>query len=97
VVIFKGIRYEQVPIIEATDIQGRTVVAIGLRPTPPTPAGFVHRVTESDRLDLLAYRYYRNPEKFWLLADANAGLDPLDLVRRPGDAILVPPDRGTGG
>jgi len=96
-VIFKGSRYEKVPIIEVTDAQGRTVAAIGLRLTPPTPAGFVHRVTDSDRLDLLAYRYYRNPEKFWLLADANADLDPLDLIRRPGDAILIPPDRGTGG
>lgn len=95
--IFKGSRYEGGPIVEVTDARGRTVTAIGIRYTPVTPAGFIHTATDSDRLDLLAYQYYRNPEKFWLIADANDALDPLDLLEQPGRPILIPPDRGTKG
>ena len=95
--IFKGSRYEQVPIVEVTDARGRRVSALGIRFVPPAPAGFLHAVTAGDRLDLLAYRYYRNPEKFWLIADANDALDPEDLLREPGRRILIPPNRGTRG
>jgi nucleoid-associated protein YgaU len=94
-VIFKGSRYETTPIVEVTDATGKQVAAIGIRFTPLTPAGFVHTVTDSDRLDLLAYQYYRNPEKFWLIGDANDKIDPTDLIRKPGTPILIPPDRGS--
>lgn len=95
--IFKGSRYESTPIVDVIDASGRAVAAIGIRFTPPTTAGYVHTVTDSDRLDLLAYHYYRNPEKFWLIGDANSELDPHELVRRPGRALLIPPDRGSKG
>ncbi len=95
--IFKGSRYEKSVIVEVTDASGKQVAAIATRITPPTPAGFVHTVTDSDRLDLLAYHYYRNPEKFWLIGDANSDIDPLELIRRPGRPILIPPDRGSKG
>jgi hypothetical protein len=96
-VIFKGSRYETTPIVEVTDTRGNKVAAIGIRFRPPTPAGFVHTITDSDRLDLLAYHYYRNPEKFWLIGDANNEIDPLELIRRPGKPVLIPPDRGSKG
>ena len=35
---------------------------------------------------------YRNPEKFWLIADANDEMDPEDLLE-PGRQLLIPPDR----
>ena len=95
--IFKGSRYETTPIVEVTDASGKKVAAIGIRFTPPTAAGFVHTVTDSDRLDLLAYHYYRNPEKFWLIGDANDEIDPLELIRQPGKPLLIPPDRGSRG
>ena len=95
--IFKGSRYEKSAIVEVTDASGKKVAAIAIRITPPTPAGFVHTVTDSDRLDLLAYHYYRNPEKFWMIGDANSEIDPLELIRRPGYPILIPPDRGSKG
>jgi len=96
-VIIKGSRYEGTPIVEVTDAKGRQVAAIGIRITPRAPAGFVHTTTDNDRLDLLAYHYYRNPEKFWLVGDANEPLDPLELLRTPGRHVLIPPDRGTKG
>ena len=49
-------------------------------------------VAQGDRPDLLAYRYYRDPLKFWRIADANRVLTANELVARPGDRVLVPPD-----
>ena len=90
--IFKGSRYENVGVMTVTDARGRATMALKIRFVPPTPAGFRHTVLASDRLDLMAYHYYRNPEKFWLLADANEAVDPEDLLE-VGRSILVPPDR----
>lgn len=92
--IFKGSRYEGVGTYQATDADGRTVTALRTRAIPPTPAGYVHTVQAGDRLDLLAYQFYRNPEKFWRIADANPPLDPEELLD-PGRSVLVPPDRVT--
>jgi len=52
----------------------------------------LHVVAQGDRPDLLAYRYYRDPLKFWRIADANRVLTANELVAQPGDRILVPPD-----
>jgi hypothetical protein len=91
-VIFKGSRYEKVGAIQVTDASGRVVSALRLRIIPPTPAGFVHTMRDGERLDLLAAKYYGNPEKSWLIADANPEIDPDDLLE-PGRSILIPPDR----
>ena len=85
--IFKGSRYENVGVMTVTDARGRTTVALKIRFVPPTLA--------SDRLDLMAYHYYRNPEKFWLIGDANDELDAEELLRQPGRQVLIPPDRGS--
>ena len=54
-----------------------------------------HRVTESDRLDLLAWKYYTNfsdnpQELWWVLADANNIHNPFDLSDWVGKEILIP-------
>jgi len=90
--IFKGSRYERVGVYQVTDESGRTVSALKIRFKPATPAGYLHTFTADERLDLLAYTYYRNPEKFWLIADANDEVDPDDLIE-PGRQLLIPPDR----
>lgn len=90
--IFKGSRYANVGTMQATDANGRTVTALKIRFIPPTPAGFIHTFKADERLDLLAYSFYRQPDKFWLIADANTAMDPDDLLE-PGRQILVPPDR----
>jgi len=91
--IVKGSRYEKVGIYEAVDADGNAVKALKLRLIPETPAGYQHLFKSGDRLDLLAYTYYRNSEKFWLIADANPEMDPDDLVAEPGRQLLIPPDR----
>jgi nucleoid-associated protein YgaU len=91
-VIFKGSRYEKVGAYSLTTADGRAVSALRIRFIPDTPAGFLHIFTADERLDLLAATFYGNPEKFWLIADANPEMDPEDLLE-PGRQLRIPPDR----
>jgi nucleoid-associated protein YgaU len=90
--IFKGSRYEKVGVAEVIGPKGQPVAALLIRFIPPTPAGYLHAFTAGERLDLLAAAFYRNPEKFWLIADANTEMDPDDLLE-PGRHLRIPPDR----
>jgi hypothetical protein len=90
--IFKGSRYQGIKVYAARAANGQTVTALGIRLIPDTPAGFLHTFSGHQRLDLIAYQYYMNPEKFWLIADANTQMDPEDLLV-PGRQLLIPPDR----
>lgn len=90
--IFKGSRYANVATYQATDANGEVVTALKTRFIPSTPAGYFHTYTADKRLDLIAFRFYRNPEKFWLIADANAEMDPEDLLE-PGRQLAIPPNR----
>jgi len=90
--IFKGSRYQNTPVLSIVAPDGKTVQALSARYVPNTPAGYVHTFGGSERLDLLAYQFYTNPEKFWLIADANTAMDPEDL-QTPGTQLLIPPDR----
>lgn len=90
--IFKGSRYERMGTYQAVDADGQTVRALAIRFIAPAPAGYFHTLIEGERLDILAYNFYRNPEKFWLIADANSEMDPSDLLE-PGYQVRIPPDR----
>ena len=90
--IFKGSRYEKVPVLQRTGPDGQTVSYLAIRFIPSAPAGYRHTFRAHERLDILAYNFYRNPEKFWLIADANDAMDPEDLLV-PGEQLLIPPDR----
>jgi nucleoid-associated protein YgaU len=90
--IFQGSRYQNTGTYQVTDALGRTTASLKIRFIPPTPAGYYHTFTADQRLDLISYAFYRNPEKFWLIADANSEMDPEDLLE-PGRQLLIPPDR----
>jgi hypothetical protein len=81
----KSSRYRNLPESSPVDAQGERLRGKGLRLTPPTPARFLHTVHESDRLDLLAFKYYGDPSRWWQISDANSEFDfPADLLdRRP--------------
>ena len=64
-------RYRTLPDIVTTDAEGRTLVSKTLRPLPEAPGTFRHTVADADRLDHLAYKYYRQPSRWWRLSDAN--------------------------
>jgi nucleoid-associated protein YgaU len=90
--IFKGSRYEGVGVYQVAGPKGQAISVLKIRFIPPTPAGFFHTFAADERLDLLAFKFYRNPEKFWRIADANTEMDPEDLLD-PGRPLRIPPDR----
>jgi hypothetical protein len=91
---FKGSRYEQVPDAQTTDTHGRTMTYKKIRIIPDTSAQFNHLVCQGDRPDLLAYRYYRDSQKFWHIADANDDvMQAEELTAKPGQRILIPPGK----
>ena len=54
-----------------------------------------HTITQFDRLDLLAFDYYKNfvedPAKYWwIIADTNNIENPLDLTDLIGKRIVIP-------
>jgi hypothetical protein len=85
----KSSRYYGIETVQATDRSGRAVTAVKLRQLPPT-AGAPVIVRESDQLDVIAERRYREATRFWHVADANTELEANELVRTPNRTILVP-------
>lgn len=63
------------------DASGRQRVYKILRLTPAAPTIQAHSVVQEDRLDLLAFTFYRDPEQFWRICDANLTMRPDDLLR----------------
>lgn len=57
---------------------------------PSTNKDKYHEVKteETNRLDKIAYRYYRNPTLWWVIAYANDILDPFQLER--GELLRIP-------
>jgi hypothetical protein len=85
-------RYKSTPVLTVDDGQGATHPLLDLRETPPT-GGVLHVTpTDSDRLDHLAWRFYRDATRFWRICDASSELDPFDVLAA-GEPILMPPDK----
>lgn len=63
---------------------------------PPDPATLTtlgrHAVVPGERLDLLSSRFTGDPLGFWRICDANAALDPDDLVdaEAVGTELVIP-------
>lgn len=85
-------RYKSTPVLTVNDGRGGTQPLLDLRETPTTTAVLQFTPTDSDRLDLLASRYYRDPTRFWRICDASSRLDPFDVVA-PGEPMPIPPDK----
>jgi hypothetical protein len=56
-----------------------------------------HLVSEGERLDLIAQRYYGNPELFWRVCDGNNAMRPEDLLAEPGTRIRICLPEGVPG
>src|SRR6266568_1117605 len=71
---------------------GRTVVSKSLRTLPDVSGTFQHTILDGDRLDQLAFMYYRQPRKWWRICDANPEfLSPMELLGRgPLRTVRVP-------
>jgi hypothetical protein len=89
---FKGSRYEKVDDYKFQRSDGSEVLLKKKRGIPVPEGKAIHTVHEGDRTDLLAYRYYRDPLKFWKLADASDEMNPEQMLDKPGAKIIVPPN-----
>ncbi len=85
----KGSRYYQLETVAATDGAGRSVRAVKLRRLPAT-SGAATVVHDGDQLDVVSAGRYRDPTRFWHIADANSELEANELVRAAGRIIDVP-------
>jgi hypothetical protein len=91
----RGSRYETVADAVWVDAAGREIVYKRLRLVPPPGLAVQgHVVARGDRLDLVAFRFYRDPEQFWRLCDGNEAMRPDDLVAVPGRRLAVPLAQG---
>ncbi|HEX8261870.1 MAG TPA: hypothetical protein VF547_03240 [Allosphingosinicella sp.] len=86
-------RYASAPQLVYVTSSGQPVTYLAPR-ILPQPDGFQpvlrHRVTDSDRIDLLAWRNLGAPTAWWQIADANRAMEPSALPGAPGDVVLVP-------
>lgn len=92
-------RYRRSPVFASANAAGLPIQVADLRLPPPTDGSFAHVIQEGDRIDNLANQYYRDPRKWWRIADANPdfptpasllGQSPL-LTLRIGLAYPAPP------
>lgn len=76
----KGSRY--INLTDTSTVEnGQAVGSKTLRWIPQTSGTFLHTVNQTDRLDLLAYKYYGDSKKWWLICDANPEFAlPTDLL-----------------
>jgi len=78
---FKNSRYYKLLDIVTTDGRERRVKSKAFRPAAEVGGVFRHTLEEPDRLDHLAYKYYRKPRKWWRICDANPEfMSPLALL-----------------
>jgi hypothetical protein len=87
---FKGSRYAKVPENSIPDTSGRSIRYKTTRFIPDTQALVGHLVAGNERLDHIAWRHYRDAERYWRICDGNRALWPDDLLEEA--AILrIPP------
>ena len=84
-------RYAPIESYTVLDDTGRCVTLKKVRFIPDTPAPTSRRIVVGDRPDLLAHEFYRAPEQYWRIADANDVMHPGELVAEPGRFIKIPP------
>lgn len=74
-------RYKNLDDVVFTDRQGREFTSKSIRLLPDTKGITDHIIEESDRLDHLAYKYYRQSRHWWKICDANPEfMSPRSLI-----------------
>jgi hypothetical protein len=90
---FQGSRYATVLDATLVEPSGRVIRYKTNRFIPDTRAFVGHQVLAGERLDHIAFRHYRDPERFWRICDANRAMWPDDLLVI-GRVIAIPPVEG---
>jgi hypothetical protein len=92
-------RYALVGTAQLT-IDGRTISYLRRRflPAPDSlNATETYVVRAADRVDLVSWKVYGDPELFWRLADGNGSTDPAELTATPGQPLRVTLPAGVPG
>jgi hypothetical protein len=77
----KNSRYRNLPQTQHLTARGEWLLSVDLRFIPTVDGRFLHSVRDRERLDLLAFKYYSDPRRWWLIADANPETSfPIDLL-----------------
>jgi hypothetical protein len=85
-------RYADAGTYQVTLADGKVVVATRIpRPVTRSPIGW-HRRADDERLDLIAYRYLKDPTRGWQLCETNGSICPDALASH--ELIAIP--RGGG-
>jgi hypothetical protein len=85
-------RYLAIEMAKLTTPDGRTVAYLRRRfcPQPAELAEIqAHIVADKERLDIIAARYFGDPELFWRISDANGAMRPADLTASPGRVLRI--------
>lgn len=90
---FDGSRYLRVTDATLTDGNGRSVPLKRTREAAVTQTALTYQVRAGDRLDSLAFKFYRDARKWWLIADANPNVLTLEQLLEPGRLLHIPRDR----
>jgi len=74
-------RYYKLKNVAKQDSLGRINSSKELRLIPKTRGNYQHIIEDTDRLDNLAFKYYKKPGHWWRICDANPGyLSPRALI-----------------
>ena len=77
----KGSRYRNLPESSALTADGERLRGKEMRVISRLEGRFQHTVRDGDRLDLLAFKYYGDPGRWWQIADANPEFQfPTDML-----------------
>jgi nucleoid-associated protein YgaU len=93
-------RYLGIPTSTLTTADGRTVAYVQRRFVPqPEQLAQVqqHKVTQGERLDVIAAQYLGDPELFWRIADANRAMRAEDLTAVVGVVLRICLPQGIPG
>lgn len=83
-------RYEQNTIL-AEKFTNKTYYKNKLYPNIPISSEDIFVITTTgDRLDLLAYTYYKNPEYWWIISMANNNITKGSMFPQPGTQLRIP-------
>jgi hypothetical protein len=93
-------RYRNEPDVTSVDAAGRTLRSKQVPLVRVARGQFLHTLTDDDRPDRLAYKFYKQPRKWWRICDGNPEfMSPQALfgtgttldVRVPVSATGTPP------
>jgi hypothetical protein len=82
------------------EVAGETILYVRRR-FLPHPDSFavvgLHTVTDGERLDHIAARYFEDPELFWRICDANRAMRPAELTESVGRRLAITLPEGVPG